>query len=244
MTFLKTEAKEIDDNMSLLLENLKQEQLADFIGPNGSAVLIKSLRKVFNQDDDGLVKTLVQLQVKNRALCSWIDLLSKKTIEPGDSIKAYIPTTQKILELVKADKDIYTAILGETQIVGKDLPTIASELMLLPEFEESLDKSEVQPLPQVQEVISFLVKEFLFPDKKHNTLNLNKSEQSACCPDCNELIKISPENTKLCFCYKFLGNNSLHIAKSDKGLKITFSNKWEKQNILMLAQALKTALQK
>ena len=102
---------------------MKQEQLADFIGPNGSAVLIKSLKTVFNQDDESLIKTLEQLQIKNRALCSWISFLSKKLDEPGDSVKATIPSTKQSLELVKADKNIYTAILGEQQIVGKDLPS-------------------------------------------------------------------------------------------------------------------------
>jgi len=227
-----------------LQDKLKQEQLSDFIGPTGSAVLIKSLKTVFNQDDEGLIKTLEQLQIKNRALCSWISLLSKKLDEPGDAVKVIIPSTKHTLELVKADKHIYTAILGEQQIVGKDLPSIASELMTLPEFEEHLDKSEAKSLPQVQEVIGFLVKEFLFPEKKHNTLNLNKSEGNSKCPDCGEQIRISETGSKLCFCYKFLGNNSLHIAKSENGLKITFSNRWDKQNILMLAQALKNTLKK
>jgi len=225
-----------------LTEQLKP--LSDFIGPNGQSVLLKSLKKVFNQDDETLLKTLDNLQIKNRALCSWLSIQSQKLNEPGDSVVSFIPSTQHNLQLIKADKNIFTAILGETKIEGKELPFIASQLMLLPEFEESLNKSEVESLPQIQEVVHFLVKEFLFPEKKHQTLNLSKSEGKVRCPDCNELISISSEKTKLCFCYKFIGANSMHIAKSENGLKITFSDKWSKQNILMLAQALKETLKR
>lgn len=232
-------------------DRLKDSKLQEFIGPDGIRILSSAVHKVFAKTDaDAVFDTL---QLKSRAMFTWLQKSAPKDIAELKDLS--IPSTNYYLHLIKAGNDIYTGSITQkgnvkdveiTQFVGVALPEIASHVLVLPDFENELNKSDdYRDIKDLQNVVEFLVGNFLFGEQKKNSIILEKGESQSACPDCGEKIKISLDGSKLCVCYRIFGNSSLHVAKSEDGkLKVTFGSKWDKQNIYLFAKALKNSLKK
>jgi len=128
-------------------------------------------------------------------------------------------------------------------IEGRSLPVIASRLMNLEPYQDELNENEFVNSVDLNKTIQILVDKHLDFLRKSTKLLLNKSETATICPDCQQGISIGDISSKLCICYKFMGNNSIHITKNDKGgLTLHFGKKWDQDNIALFSKALKNKL--
>ncbi len=106
-----------------------------------------------------------------------------------------------------------------------------------------MNENEFFNSTELNKTIQVLVDSHMEFLKKSVKLNLDKSEATSVCPDCHQGISLSTNASKLCICYKWIGNNSIHIEKNDKnGLTLHFGKKWDKDNISLFSRALKNKL--
>lgn len=236
-----------------IADNLKNSKLQDFVGPDGIRILSKAVRKVFAESDADTSIIFDHLQLKSRAMFTWLQKMAPTEIAESKYFK--IPSTDYTLELIKADNDAFSGYIRKKEIAtdvplyaltGVSLPEVAGKILLLPEFESELNKSDnYKELGDLQNVVDFLVGNFLFGEQKKQILVLEKGESQSACPDCGGKIKVSEDGSRLCICYRIFGNSSLHVAKSEDGkMKITFGSQWDKKNVFLLAKALKNSLKR
>lgn len=225
------------------------QKIQELIGSKGFIVLRKAIAGIPNLDIAKTDEYLQDMQIVSRGLCHWFQKSLTNIEKNTNSFCEFkIPTTEFSI-LVK--KNINNEFSGnflsknndKIEFINASLPhVIALFLTISDNFD--VEKEEKQDLfKSLQNLINYFVDQNLF-NVKNIEIQLNKNENSAICPDCKESIKLDEQNKKLCFCYKFLGKNSLHIYRdAQDNLKVSFDSKWEKENIALLAKVLKKRIE-
>lgn len=241
----------------MFFPDLKNTDLVVFIGKDGVNVLSKALEKVFAESHYNASDLSKSLHLKTRCLMAWLENISKNNVP-----FAQIPLTKVITDT--QFKDYVLSFVEDKAIIRKrensrvgfgnnitvietiekpSLPAIASHLMNLEQYQDELDSSEFINSTELNKTIQILVDKHMDFLRKSVKLNLNKSETDATCEDCGQPISLGTNNSKLCICYKFMGNNSIHVEKNDKGgLTLYFGKKWDNENIALFSRALKNKL--
>lgn len=241
----------------MFFPDLKQTDIVAFVGKDGVNLLAKALEKVFVESHYSASDLAKSLHLKTRCLLAWLENVSK------NYPFTQVPLTQSIdsknfqditISFVEPNKTIIRKREHSLHGLGKkneiietlenaSLPEVAVKLLNLPQYEDELDNSDFINSPELNKTIKLLVDRHIEFLKKSNKLLLNKAETQAECPDCGQSIIIGDKSPKLCICYKFFGNNSIHIVKNETGgLTLHFGKKWDQQNIALFSQALKNKL--
>ncbi len=241
----------------MFLPDLKNTDIVAFIGKDGVSILTKALTKVFAETHYNASDLVKSLHLKSRCLMAWLENISK-----NNTSSSQIPLTQIITDthfkdfLISFKENQATIYKRENSRFGygnkvdpievienPTLPVIASYLMNLEQYQDELDGTEFVNSPELNKTIQVLVDKHMDFLRKSVKLNLNKSETETVCEDCHQSINLSTNSSKLCICYKFMGNNSVHVEKNDKGgLTLHFSKKWDSENIALFTKALKNKL--
>jgi len=198
------------------------QKIRELVGAKGFVALSKAIVALPDMNTDCINDYLKQLQIIPRGVSFWLSK-SLNLLPNGNNISLKIPTTELTLTVNRNVNNKFSGILLEK-----------SEQIL--EFQE-------QDLPRV--IALCLAAHNLF-DENHiqydkddvSEIKLQKNHHTVACPDCQEIIKLTPEHKKLCICYKFLGKNSLHIYQDKNDtLKVVFGSRWDKDNIALLLKA-------
>lgn len=100
--------------------------------------------------------------------------------------------------------------------------------------QETSEKAEMQkPVKKPLKLKEFLDKKA----KKTHDVKIEKSE-TVNCPDCGNKI-FDNSGFSGCVCFGLDMNRKIHIKKSEEGVKLSFSNAWDHENIEMLLEVLK-----
>lgn len=241
----------------MFLSDLKNDDIVAFIGKDGVAILSKALEKVFAESHGSATDLVKSLHLKTRCLMAWVENVSKH------GSFAQIPLTKSVTDISFKDvvlsfEDGNTAVIRNRDvnlhskersysvietIENATLPVIASRVMNLEQYQDELNENEFVNSASLNKTVKELVDSHLDFLRKSATLQLSKSEAEAVCPDCQQRISISSTSAKLCVCYKFFKNASLHVEKNDKnGLTVHFGKQWDKENIALFSKALKSKL--
>lgn len=241
----------------MFFSNLKNTDIVAFIGKDGVNILSKALEKVFAESHYNASDLSKSLHLKTRCLMAWLENITKNNISFSQ-----IPLTQIITDT--KFKDYIISFVDNEAIIRKrehsrfgfekslevvetienwSLPVIASYLMNLEQYQDELDSSEFINSVELNKTIQFLVDKHMDFIRKSVKINLDKSESNTVCEDCGQPINLSTNSSRLCICYRFLGGNSVHVEKNDKGgLTLHFSKKWDSENIALFSRALKNKL--
>lgn len=241
----------------MFFPDLKNTDLVAFVGKDGVGILIKALEKVFAESHYNASDLVKSLHLKTRCLMSWLENVTK-----NDTSFVQIPLTQVITDTMF--KDFTLSFVENKAIIRKrefsryglektteivetienpTLPEIASRLMNLEQYQQELNESEFFNSSELNKTIQILVDKHMDFMRKSVKLKLDKSEADTVCEDCRQNISLGTNSSRLCICYKFMGNNSIHIEKNDKGgLTLHFGKKWDQENIALFTKALKNKL--
>lgn len=219
-----------------------EKNIEEFLGPQGLMVLQKALKQT-KSDPANMVDFMESLQILPRAIISWAFNIAKNLPDSGQKLS--IPSTEYVLSLKKNDNKFDFEIIKKTEVVvsqqSVELPSVVLKVLELASSLDFVEKGFNDNMEDLQKAINFLVEKFHF-DKNKITVIINKNETSATCEDCGENIKIDENHKKLCICYKVLGKN-LHVKKNEQGsLTVSFSGKWDKQNVFLLMKTLKAKI--
>jgi hypothetical protein len=219
-----------------------QKSIQEFLGPTGLAVLQKALKQT-DVGPEALNELMESMQILPRAVISWTFNVAKSL---GDSaVKKTIPSTDYAISIKKNDKKYDFEIIKKTEVVvaqkAVELPAVILKILELNQSLDSVEKGFNDNLADLQKAVDFLVKKFHF-DKSKITVTIAKSESSGKCQDCGQTLKIGENHQKMCLCFRFLGK-SLYVKKNDQGdLNVSFSGKWDKQNVFLLMKSLKAKI--
>jgi hypothetical protein len=219
-----------------------EKNIQEFLGPQGLMVLQKALKQT-KSDPANMVDFMESLQILPRAIISWAFNIAKNL--PTNGQKLSIPSTEYVLSIKKNENKFDFDIIKKTEVVisqqSVELPSVVLKVLELASSLDFVEKGFNDNLEDLQKAINFLVEKFHF-DKNKITVIINKNETSATCEDCGENIKIDENHQKLCICYKVLGK-ALHVKKNEQGsLTVSFSGKWDKQNVYLLMKTLKAKI--
>lgn len=219
-----------------------QKSVQEFLGPTGLAVLQKALKQT-DIGPEALDELMESMQILPRAVISWTFNLAKSLND--NTAKTSIPSTDYAISIKKTEGKYDFEIIKKTEVVvaqqSVELPTVILKILELNQSLDFVEKGFNENRADLQKAVDFLVKKFHF-DKSKITVTIAKNESSGKCEDCGQKLSIGENHQKLCLCFRFLGK-SLYVKKNDKGdLNVSFSGKWDKQNIFLLMKSLKAKI--
>lgn len=227
-----------------------KKRICELVGQKGFASLTKAIVSLPNVELDQLDKYFTQLQIIPRGITYWLSKTLTDMAKSSESVSLNLPATDLSLNVQKNNQNKFPGILlkNNEKLIDFDnyeLPGVLT-LCVIPEktFDESNDIIEPSLNKSLQRIVNVLVQSHCFKEKNIE-VKLQKNEHSSTCPDCKETITLNPDNKKLCICFKFLGKNSLHVYRDkDDNIKVSFSPKWEKENIALLLKVFQKRAEK
>lgn len=219
-----------------------EKSIQEFLGPQGLNILQKALKQT-KADPSNMSEFMESLQILPRAIISWAFNITKNV--SSNVLKVSIPSTEYVLSIKKNANKFDFELIQKTQTVfsqvSVELPIVIVKLLEVTNSLDIVQKGFNDNLEDLQKAINFLVEKFHF-DKNKIMVTINKNETNGKCEDCGQPLKIDENHQKLCICYKVLGKN-LHVKKNENGsLSVSFSGKWDRQNVYLLMKSLKAKL--
>lgn len=219
-----------------------EKSIQEYLGPQGLTILQKALKQT-KADPSNMSEFMESLQILPRAIISWTFNVAKNL--STNTFKAAVPNTEYVLSIKKNQNKFDFELIKKTETIvsqqSVELPAIMLKLLEVTGSLDFVEKGFNDNFADLQKAINFLVEKFHF-DKNKITVTINKNETTGTCEDCGQNLKINEQHQKLCICYKVLGKN-LHVRKNEKGsLIVSFSGKWDKQNVYLLMKSLKAKL--
>ena len=170
--------------------------------------------------------------------------LSLAQITPADdeafrekSAKLDALLDQKIQMLALIEGVILKKISQKNAIEQLFFSQLNSPLLPAPQVVESSKASE--DLNKREPVKTSKLKEFLDKKKAKKTKDyqIKMFKAEATCPYCNKEL-FNSTGFSGCICLGEDAENTVNIAKTEKGIKLSFHSSWDKENVLMVLQAL------
>lgn len=219
-----------------------EKSIQEYLGPQGLTILQKALKQT-KADPSDMTEFMESLQILPRAIISWTFNVAKNLT--ANAFKANIPNTEYVLSIKKNNNKFDFELIKKSETVvsqnSVELPSIMLKILEVTHSLDFVEKGFNDSYADLQKAINFLVEKFHF-DKNKITVTINKHESTATCEDCGQNIKIDENHQKFCICYRVLGK-TLHVKKNEKGsLTVSFSGKWDKQNVYLLMKTLKAKL--
>jgi len=218
------------------------QKIRELVGAKGFVALSKAIVALPDMNTDCINDYLKQLQIIPRGVSFWLSK-SLNLLPNGNNISLKIPTTELTLTVNRNVNNKFSGILLEKseqilEFQEQDLPRVIALCLAAHNlFDENHIQYDKAINKSLQRIVNLLVDNHFF---KHDVseIKLQKNHHTVACPDCQEIIKLTPEHKKLCICYKFLGKNSLHIYQDKNDtLKVVFGSRWDKDNIALLLKA-------
>lgn len=223
--------------------NNYNDKIRELIGHKGFVVLTKAIVALPDVNLEHINDYFTELQIVPRGISYWLSKTLTSLSKQDDLSVLKIPTTTQILNIKKTEYNKFSGkLLDKEQLIcdflDQDVSRVIALCLTANDTNIKINTDHLSPMNKsLQRIINSLVNTHCFNDSLVE-IKLNKNETSTVCPDCKETIKLDVDNKKLCICYKFLGKNSLHIYKDKNNtLKVSFSPKWEKENVEMLLKA-------
>ncbi len=242
----------------MFFPDLKNTDIVAFVGKDGVGILSKALERVFAESHYNASDLIKSLHLKTRCLMAWLENISKNNVSLSqipltniitethfkDHVLSFIVNNKAVIHKREVSRfQMGNNIESVIEMDNPSLPEIASHLMNLEQYQDELDNSDFFNSSDLNKTIQILVDKHMDFMRKSVKLKLDKSEAQTICEDCGQNIALSTNSSKLCICYKFMGNNSIHIEKNDKGgLTLHFGKKWDQENIALFTRALKSKL--
>lgn len=200
----------------------------------GIALVIMSAFELYDSDDLELAKITPADDEKIKQKSEDLDKLIDQKIQILALIEGVI--SQKISEK-NAVEQLFLARL----LAPAPLQTMAPMVQLDKPLDVPAPKIERGPIVEKKESMkSNKLKDFLEKKQQKRSkdfvVKIEKAE--ATCPHCNQNL-FNDDNFNGCVCLGEDLNNQVLIAKSEKGIKLSFHKSWDMENVLTVLQALK-----